>query len=385
MRVTQVSLTGFRSYDSADIPLDSGVSVLVGPNGVGKTNIVEAIRYASLLSSHRVATDQPLIRQGADQAVIRCTVARGDRQLTLEIAINPGRANRLQVSGSAMRPRDFVGILRSVTFAPEDLVLVKGDPAARRAFIDEVLVQDAPRFHGIKTDYERVVRQRSALLKSLSGKGSSVKQSAQSTLSVWDDQLVSLGAQLTVARVAILARLNANVSKAYEQVAHGGRSMLHYDARSFKNHDPAQLAEIFDSETALENALRAELEMRRNEELARGVTVVGPHRDDIVMMINELPAKTHASHGECWSLALALRLGSLELFRETDDVSGDPVLILDDVFAELDNHRRQALAQWAINNEQTIVTAAVAEDVPAQLRAHHLTVTPGHVEPASQA
>lgn len=381
MRVTQISLTGFRSYDSVDIPLEAGVSVLVGPNGVGKTNIAEAIRYASLLGSHRVASDQPLIRQGADQAIIRCTVARGDRQLTLEIAINPGRANRLQVSGSAMRSRDFVGILRSVTFAPEDLVLVKGDPAARRAFIDEVLIQDSPRFHGIKSDYERVVRQRSALLKSLAGKGPSVRESAQSTLSVWDDQLVSLGAQLTAARVALLERLNVNVTKAYEQVAHGGRSALHYEARSFKNHDPAQIQQFFDSESALETALREQLESRRNEELARGVTLVGPHRDDILMTINDLPARTHASHGECWSLALALRLGSLELFRQTDDVSGDPVLILDDVFAELDSHRRAALAQWAINNEQTIVTAAVAEDVPRQLLANYLAVTPGHVKP----
>lgn len=379
MYVSNLSLTGFRSYDAVDIPLTPGVTVLVGPNGVGKTNVAEAVRYASLLSSHRVAADAPLIRQDAQQAVIRCTVTRGDRQLTLEIAINPGRANRLQVSGSAMRPRDFVGILRTVTFAPEDLVLVKGDPAARRSFIDEVLVQDSPRFHAVKTDYERVVRQRTALLKSLSGRSGSVREAAHSTLGVWDEQLIELGAELTSARLELLQRLRVHVQKAYAQVAHGGRCELHYEARSFKNLETPAIEHILESRQSIADGLKNQIEARRNEELARGLTVVGPHRDDIAMSINELPAKTHASHGECWSLALALRLGSLELFRETADQSGDPVLILDDVFAELDNHRRQALAQWAIGNEQTLVTAAVAEDVPAELAATRLIVTPGQV------
>ena len=378
MQISELELHNFRSYEVATIRFESGVNVLVGPNGVGKTNVVEAVGYVSTLNSHRVATDLPLIRKDSDQAIVRATAIRGQRQVGLEIAINPGRANRLQVSGSPVRSTDFVSQLQTVVFAPEDLALVKGDPSDRRRFLDEVLVARAPRYHSVKSDYDRVVRQRTTLLRSIAGaRGATARAGAESTLAVWDDQLVAHGASLLFGRLSLLNEISDFVSTAYEQVAPGKSASISYLPRSFTDGNEDTVLPRDRGE--LEELLRKEIELRRSEEFARGVTVVGPHRDDVLLTIGELPAKAYASHGECWSMALSLRLASFELMRGLDDIPGDPVLILDDVFAELDSTRRAALAQVAMNAEQTIITTAVVEDIPSELQALQFRVTPGEV------
>jgi len=378
VQVLHLELTNFRSYEAADITFAPGVNVLVGPNGVGKTNIAEAVGYVSTLNSHRVAADLPLIRQGNDQAIVRSTFSRGQREIQLEIAINQGRANRLQVSGSPVRATDFISQLQTVVFAPEDLSLVKGDPSDRRKFLDEVLVARAPRYHSVKADYDRVVKQRTTLLRSIAGtRGASSRAGAESTLSVWDDQLAAHGASLLFGRLSLLNEISGLVSQSYEHVAPGKSAGIAYLPRSFSD-TPSDDALPRDR-SALEELLHKEIALRRSEEFARGVTVVGPHRDDVLLTIGELPAKAYASHGECWSMALALRLAAFELMRGLDDSVGDPVLILDDVFAELDSTRRKALAQVAMTAEQTIITAAVAEDVPPELAAQQFVVTPGQV------
>ncbi len=383
MRVGTVELYDFRSYTHADLTFEAGVNVLVGPNGVGKTNVVEAVGYASTLSSHRVAADLPLVRRAAAQAIVRVQAVRtsadnSQRAELIEIAITPGRANRIQISGSPVRARDVVGHLRTVSFAPEDLSLVKGDPSDRRRLIDEVLVQRAPRYVAVRADYERVVRQRTALLRSMAGtRGATARAEAGSTLAVWDGQLIETGAALLFGRLSLLKELGGRIEAAYTQVAPGKAATVGYDPRSFSRIEAA--ADLPRDREQLEDLLRDEIECRRPDELARGMTLVGPHRDDLALRIDDMPAKNYGSHGECWSLALAMRLGSFDLMRSLDDGSGDPVLILDDVFAELDQSRRDALVNVAVSSEQVLITAAVAHDVPGELAGSRFTVTPGQV------
>ena len=376
MRVGTVELHDFRSYVSATLTFEQGVNVLIGPNGIGKTNVVEAVGYISTLGSHRVAADLPLVRAGAAQAVVRAQCVRGDRSTVSEIMINPGRANRVQVNGSPVRPRDFVGKLRCVVFAPEDQGLVRGDPSDRRRWLDDVLVQRAPRYAGVRSDYERVVRQRTALLKSMAAtRGAAARSGATSTLDVWDAQLAATGADLLFGRLSVLNELSGLVEEAYERVAPSKAATVDYDARS--STDSGQ--KLPRDREQLEETLRHQIEIRRSDELMRGVTLVGPHRDDLALTIAGLPAKSYASHGECWSLALSMRLGAFELMRRLDDGAGDPVLILDDVFAELDEARRSALVEVASGSEQVLVTAAVAHDIPPGLNGARFTVRAGEV------
>lgn len=397
MLVDRLELRDFRSYPELNLELRPGTNVLVGPNGVGKTNIIEAIAYISTLSSHRVAQDLPLVSRDRDQATIRLEFVRGEvtsdgempnssRSLA-EIAVIPGRANRLQISGSPVKPRELVGQLRTVVFSPEDLGLVKGDPAARRKFLDEVLIQRAPRYLGIRADYERVLKQRNALLKSMSKSrysnrgGSSTAEGGDDTssLKIWNEQLAEQGAALLYGRLSLIAELAPLMTKAYEQVAPGKPAQVGYQARSFVDAGVLQPGEAIPVDReALTNLILDSMEAKAGEELARGITLVGPHRDDLVLTVDGLLAKHYASHGECWSVALSLRLASFELMRGIDS-AGDPVLILDDVFAELDSSRRKALADFATDVDQVIITAAVAEDVPEQLAGTTYVVTEGKV------
>lgn len=387
MLIKHISLANFRNYETADVSFSPGVNLLVGPNGQGKTNLVEAIRYLSTLSSHRVAGYLPLIRHAQpeiEQAVIRVLANHDGRDALLEVELNRSSPNRARINkANATRLRDILGYVNTVTFAPEDLDIVKKDPSNRRAFIDELLVQVSPRFAGVFTDYERVLRQRNTLLRT--ARQTSAKGTALSTLDAWDESLVKFGAEIVAARVALVDRLRPLLTEAYQSIAIANnepriltKSSL-VGATLVDEDDTGALENIESSDVAeVEELFRAKLAQIRQNELDRGITMVGPHRDDLVLMLSDLPAKGYASHGESWSFALGLRLASISLLR-SETRSGDPILILDDVFAELDAGRRSRLAELVANNEQVIITAAVGEDVPAELKARVFEVAAGEV------
>jgi DNA replication and repair protein RecF len=349
--------------------------VFVGRNGEGKTNLVEAVGYLATMGSHRVSGDAPLVRHGAGQAVVRAALRREERELLVEVEINPGRANRVRVNRSALpRPRELLGLVKSVLFAPEDLALVRGDPAERRRFLDDLLVSRTPRLAGVRSDYDRVLKQRNALLKT----ARLARGDALATLDVWDTHLVELGGQLLAARLALVADLAPHVARAYATVAGAGSATagLGYASTVPLAGDGAPLVPGTAPPRAAElsAALRERVAERRREEVERGMTLVGPHRDDLVLHLGPAPAKGFASHGESWSLALALKLGCFALLRADGE---EPVLVLDDVFATLDAGRRAALAEVARAAEQTLITAAVLDDVPEELRGARVDVGGG--------
>jgi DNA replication and repair protein RecF len=364
-------LSDFRSYADVELELGPGVTALVGPNGQGKTNLIEAIGYLSTLGSHRVASDAPLVRSGADRAVVRGAIVRDGRSALVEVEISSSGRNRARVNRAAVpKPRDILGLLRTVLFAPEDLELVKGDPSARRRFLDDLLIARTPRLAGVRADYERVLKQRNALLKT-AGLARRSGGADLRTLDVWDSHLSEVGAALVSARIELVEQLRPLVDKAYASVAEGSAPIgLDY----LTSLGPAA-REAADRE-ALAAVLLAALAVARSDELDRGITLVGPHRDELVLKLNELPARGYASHGESWSFALALRLASYDLLCAD---GGEPVLILDDVFAELDVDRRDRLADIASHAEQVLITAAVAADVPADLTGGRFDVRAGEV------
>ncbi|HEY2297931.1 MAG TPA: DNA replication/repair protein RecF [Jatrophihabitans sp.] len=381
MFVRHLSVADFRSWSSAELALDPGPSVLVGANGQGKTNLIEALGYVATLGSHRVPTDAPLVRHGADRAVVRCALVAGGRELRVELEIVPGRANKARLNGAPQpKARDVLGALRWVLFAPEDLAIVRGDPSERRRFLDELAIARAPRVAAARSDYERVLRQRAALLKSAgqARRGGSA-DSVGATLDVWDTHLAEHGAELLAARLAAVRALRPHAVAAYGQVAPASADLtLHY-ASGLAGVLPELDAGEVPSVDALRTALLAELARMRPTELERGVNLVGPHRDELELGIGPLPVRGYASHGEGWSVALALRLGSYELLREEAASDAAPVLVLDDVFAELDAGRREQLALVAAKAEQSIVTAAVLSDVPEQLAGACYDVAAGAV------
>jgi DNA replication and repair protein RecF len=373
--VSRLQLTDFRSWPEADLELAPGVSVLVGPNGQGKTNLVEAVGYAATLGSHRVAADAALVRRGAERAVIRLTAINAGRQLTVELEINPGRANRARVNRAPVRrPREVLGVVRLVLFAPEDLALVRGDPGERRRFLDELLVARAPRLAAVRADYERVLRQRSALLKTARGGTADLR-----TLDVWDGHLAAHGAALLAARLDLVADIGPHVTSSYAAVApeSDAARLVYRSTASLPAGYGLPGGERADVER-LRSALLEELAQVRRSELDRGVCLVGPHRDELELRLGDEIARSFASHGESWSFALSLRLAAFELLRLDGT---DPVLVLDDVFAELDRRRRAALAKVAAGAEQVLVTAAVDEDVPAELGGRWFDVHEGQVHP----
>jgi DNA replication and repair protein RecF len=407
VHLTRLALTDFRCYAAVDVPLEPGVTIFGGANGEGKTNLVEAVGYAATLTSHRAAQDAPLIRAGAEQAIIRAAISTSSNDALVEIELNAGRANRVRLNRAPLsRPRDVLGVLRTVLFAPEDLALVKGDPGERRRFLDDLLVAMAPRYAAVRADYERVLRQRTALLKSAGPKGGpkgnrQSREAVTATLDVWDAHLARTGAELLVAREHLVHALRPHVERAYLAVAGDGRGPAEIAyRRSFEAPDevsaaserpegatdggPAETPDVIHSERASEShgdrvraaerSLRAALLEARPSELDRGVCLAGPHRDELELSIRDLPARGYASHGESWSLALALRLASFDLLRAGRE---DPVLILDDVFAELDAGRRDRLAALVATAEQVLVTAAVPEDVPGILAGARFTVSAG--------
>ncbi|NKR54166.1 DNA replication/repair protein RecF [Rhodococcus hoagii] len=377
MFVRKFSLRDFRSWDAVTVDLEPGCTVFVGRNGHGKTNLLEALGYLSTLSSHRVSSDAPLVRAGAPQAYAGALIANHGRELGIDIEINDGKANRARINQSpARRPREIVGILQTVLFAPEDLSLVRGDPGDRRRFLDELLTARRPRMAGVRADYDKVLRQRSALLKTAGGalrRGarSSDGASALATLDIWDGHLAAHGAQLLASRLRLVHDLAPHLVASYRSLAPESRpASVRYKSSlgtslPLELLDPTREPEPDDVEL-LEVSFLNELSEMRQREIERGVCLVGPHRDDLELILGDQPAKGFASHGESWSFALSMRLGAFFLLR---DDGSDPVLMLDDVFAELDRKRRAALAGVAAQAEQVLITAAVAEDVPAELSA----------------
>ena len=386
MHLTRLGLTDFRSYAELSLELGPGVTTFSGPNGEGKTNLVEAIGYLATLGSHRVATDAPLIRQGAERAVVRAAVAGINGSALVEVELNPGRANRVRLNRAPLpRPRDILGTVRTVMFAPEDLALVKGDPGERRRFLDELLVATAPRYAGVRADYDRVLRQRTALLKSAGGKAhlrGPARESITATLDAWDAQLARTGAPLLAGRMRLVAALRPHVEAAYEAVS-GGRqgeaAGMSYRSSALNNDEGFEDMAALETARALETALFKALDGVRASELDRGVCLVGPHRDELELTVGQLPARGYASHGESWSLALALRLASFTLLRQDHE---DPVLMLDDVFAELDAGRRDRLAGLVSGAEQVLITAAVPADVPDVLVGARFEVQAGVISRA---
>jgi DNA replication and repair protein RecF len=364
--VRQLGLRDFRSWAHAELELTPGRTVFVGPNGYGKTNLVEALWYSSTLGSHRVATDAPLIRVGAPRAVVSTIVVNEGRECAVDLEIAAGRANKARLNRSPVRsPREVIGVLRAVLFAPEDLALVRGDPSDRRRYLDDLAAVRRPRVAAVRADYEKVLRQRTALLKSASGARFRGDRSSLDTLDVWDGHLAAHGAELMAARIDLVNELAPEVQKSYQLLAPSSRpAAISYRAGVDVEPDGTDVE-------GLRTALLAEMARRRDAELERGVCLVGPHRDDLELRLGEQPAKGFASHGESWSMALALRLGSYELLRAE---GSDPVLLLDDVFAELDTARRAALAAAAASAEQVLVTAAVLDDIPRDWDAERVTI-----------
>jgi DNA replication and repair protein RecF len=398
--VEHLSLVDFRNYAVAEVALVGGPNVFVGRNGQGKTNLAEAIAYLATLGSHRVSNDAPMVRDGADAAIIRARLVHGERAVLLEVQLNRQGANKARVNGAPVKTAELPRYAQVVLFAPEDLQIVRGDPSARRRFMDQLLVQRSPRFAGIISDYERVLKQRTALLKSAKVRG--IRGEQLSTLDVWDDKLVALGTQLIEARLVLAADLTTPVTAAYAAIAGADHQPQLEWALSVRGADPeartgepeargadpegitSQGGASHQSTASIAEQFRQALALRRPAELDRGLTLVGPHRDDLVLRVRGLPVKGYASHGESWSVALSLRLASAELLRAESRL-GDPVLILDDVFAELDADRRARLADLTIVYEQVIVTAAVEADVPAGLRAQVVRVDAGRIMHAVDA
>lgn len=388
MRVAHLSLGDFRNYGTAELALRPGPNLIVGRNGQGKTNLVEAISYFATLRSHRVSSDAAMIRAGQQAAIVRMRVVAGEREVVLETQLNRAGANRAQVNGNPVRSRELTRWFTSVMFAPEDLSIVRGEPAGRRRFLDDALIARLPVASGVISDYERVVRQRTSLLKSARGaaKGGSA---LRATLDIWDDQLVEHGVRIMLARQELVRDLRAPLAEAYtalvdadhspglslaESVAEARRDVSRETARE-------TLPDVVSRET-LSSHFREALAAVRDRELERGVTLVGPHRDDLELTLNTLPVRGYASHGESWSFALSLKIALASIIR-AESPAGDPVIILDDVFAELDRGRRERLMAVVGEFEQVIVTAAVEGDVPEGLSWHRVEVDGGVIREGS--
>ncbi|WP_445155727.1 DNA replication/repair protein RecF [Arthrobacter sp. Hor0625] len=391
MYLEQLSLTDFRSYAQVDLSLEPGVTVLVGSNGIGKTNLMEAIGYLATLSSHRVSSDGPLLRFGTDRAMIRARLVRGEQATVLELELNAGRANRARINRSnPVRARDILGICQTVLFAPEDLALVKGDPSNRRRFLDELLVSLVPRHAATRADYDRVLKQRNALLKS--GRAGKFTAGHEATLDVWDQHMARAGAELLHARLELVERLQPHLQHAYAQLTDGSKTagaiyrstlqgVLDDDGES--SGGPAAGAEDLRQLSVEELADRyvQAFAASRRKELERGISLVGPHRDELQLILGQAPAKGYASHGETWSMCLSLRLASYYVMLDDARTGGSaPILILDDVFAELDVQRRRKLAAIVSGAEQVLVTAAVEDDIPAELAGRRMKVIPGGID-----
>jgi DNA replication and repair protein RecF len=370
MYLERLELIDFRNHPVVTVDLAPGPSLLIGPNGVGKTNVLEAIGYLATLGSHRPGQESSLVRVGTEAAIIRASVVRDGRTILVDLEIRPGAGLRGRVNQAPVpRARDLLGLVRATMFAPEDLAIVRGDPEERRRFLDALAVQRLPRYLAIRQDYERVLRQRNTLLRSAAGR--LPPGAGLATLEVWDQKLADTGGELWAERLRLVEAVRPLVERAYQELA--------------SQPDPVEMVyvssvlgtEAPDPEPAvLAKAVRERLLADRHREVERGITLSGPHRDDLALALRGLPTRTHASHGEAWSLALAFRLAAHRLLTNEGE---EPILLLDDVFAELDRRRRERLVDLAMAVEQSVITAAMANELPEQLKATMFHVEPGSV------
>ena len=360
MRINKLALTNFRSYNSLELELQPGVITFIGDNGSGKTNIAESLIYLAFLSSHRVSNNVPLISLGNQQAIIRAEVQREDRTLQIDLEINASKTNRARINGNPTRnQREILGAIQIVYFSPEDLDLVRGEPGTRRDFLDRLLITRTPRLAGVIADYERVVKQRNALLKT---------RTSAAALAPWNEQLIKLGAELTAERIALIEALNPYIAQNYANLNEVKPASISYKCST------EGVTKDFDTNITV---LTARLDEVAYQEIERGVSLIGPHRDDLHLQLGDFPAKGYASHGESWSMAISLRIGSFNLLKSE---GASPILILDDVFAELDTSRRIQLMSATKLAEQTFITAAVESDLPTELLTQKFYVTPGVVK-----
>lgn len=370
MHLERLELIDFRNHPAAVVDLLPGPSVLLGSNGAGKTNVLEAVGYLATLGSHRPGQESSLVRVGADAAIVRAAAVRDSRTILIDLEIRPGAGLRGRVNRTPVpRARDLLGMVRATLFAPEDLAMVRGDPEERRRFLDALAVQRLPRYLAIRQDYERILRQRNTLLRSTGGR--LPPGDGLATLDVWDEKLATAGAELWAGRLRLVEVLRPLVERAYQELA--------------SQPDPVEMAYVSSvlgteepepEPVELARAVRERLAADRLREVERGVTLSGPHRDDLVLNLRGLPARTHASHGEAWSLALAFRLGAHRLLTNEGE---EPILLLDDVFTELDRRRRERLVDLAMAVEQSIITASVVDELPEQLKATMFHVEPGKI------
>jgi DNA replication and repair protein RecF len=359
MRVTKLALTNFRSYQNLELEFAAGPTTFIGNNGAGKTNIAEALIYLSFLSSHRVSQNQPLLALGSDQAIIRAEIERDSRTLQVDLEINATKANRARLNQSPTKSqREILGALQTIYFSPEDLDLVRGEPTHRRDFLDKLLITRSPRLAGVISDYDRVVRQRNTLLKT---------RAPESALAPWTEQLIAFGSQLSAERVALVEALNPYVTANYKNLNEVKEASISYKSSM------EGLTTNVEENAALLTARQLDV---AKQEIDRGVSLIGPHRDDLHLQLGDFPAKGYASHGESWSMAISLRIGSFNLLKSE---GAEPILILDDIFAELDTARRAQLTSVTRMAEQTFITAAVESDLPAELLSEKFYVTPGKV------
>lgn len=361
MKISHLSLQDFRSYKNLELPLNEGTHIFIGENGEGKTNIVEAIMYLALLSSHRISTDAPLIKLGAERGYIRAKVSDQDRDTLIELEINNGKANRAKVNQNPVRSqRAISGIVKAICFSPEDLDLVRGDPSERRSFLDHLLIQRNPRLGGVISDYEKALKQRNTLLKA---------RAPESTLAPWNEHLANFGGEIIAARLKLIRELIPHLMNSYENISVKKQPSLEYKSN---------LDNLTEDKEDNKSEILRKIEEVGFQERERGVSLVGPHRDDLLLNLGEHPVKGFASHGESWSIALSLRLASYQLLKADGD---NPILILDDVFSELDEKRRERLVALTNTAEQTLITVAVANDLPSELTGSRYQVANGLVTP----
>ena len=393
MRLVHLDLRHFRNIHEASIDFGPGVNLVLGANGQGKTNLVESLGYLSSLGSHRVSVDHAMIRAGQNAAIVRARLQHEARELLVEVQINRTGANRAQVNRSVIKPRELPRYFSSVLFAPEDLALIRGEPSGRRRFLDQLLVARTPRLAGVQADYERVLKQRNTLLKS--ARASGLRGANLSTLDIWDERLVELGSELIDERVSLVGRLHPLVVEAYRSIAGADHRPALSNRLSVLSAHPDADEQADDgfalpdgttreplTRERVSSLFREGLARVRRQELDRGLTLIGPHRDDLVFELNGLPAKGYASHGESWSYALSLKLSAAALLR-IESPTGDPVVILDDVFAELDEARRERLAVAVADYQQVLITAAVYDDVPKSLTPNTVRISAGTIVESS--